>query len=160
MGGEGDAWRRRIINPEDRARCRDHWANYQAQKLALPELFEWRHRLRVTELMMKEAHPYRAHITRVLESEEQAARDDATALMRSQEITGAATMLDISWPPQNNFRIWFGRPGRELGGGEESESDSETEPLPDSPPPPYCGFRYRDPRMDGDNDGNGRPQRV
>ena len=55
-----------------------------ARKLANPELYEWRQRLRVTEIQMMEAHPEGTRIKRILASEEQ-----------------RASLLDTSWPPQN-----------------------------------------------------------
>ena len=62
----------------------DVWLKMLGQKAALPELHAWRHRFRVLEFILREAHPARDHIKRVLDSEEAKARDDATALLRSQ----------------------------------------------------------------------------
>ena len=134
----------------------DPWLKLMGQKATIPDLYEWRHRTRVMELMMSDAHPLREHIRRVLASEEQRAHDDARALLRSQELTGAAASLDIAWPPNNDVRLVIGKPSRELLGMEftEEETTTEEEETWSPPPPPGCGPRFRE-RKDGEGDGNG-----
>ena len=95
-------------------------------------------------------------------SEEARAQEDARALLRTQELTGAQTQLNNSWPPEDNFRVYFGEPRREMFEEDDGfEPFSETETEPDtplrSPPPPYCGpGRFRE---NPDQDGNGGPGR-
>ena len=42
---------------------------------------------------------------RYLDAEAARVRTDAMALMRSQELTGAATSLDFSWPCNHEIKI-------------------------------------------------------
>ena len=64
----------------------DIWLKMLGQKANLPDLHAWRHRFRVLEHILREQHPERDHIRRVIDSEELKAQDDAAALMRSQVI--------------------------------------------------------------------------
>ena len=151
-GGRGHFDERRM--PERRAdnevrrqpEHNDPWRMIQAQKAAMPAIHDWRHRMRVAELQMLETHPQREHIRRVLESEEAAAAADAKALVRSQELTGAATSFDISWPPSKSVTVKFGKPGRDLEIDTESEEDEERPRgrYYGAVPPPNCGYgKYR-----------------
>ena len=120
------------------------------------------------EIMMAEHHPLREHIRRVLDSEEARAQEDARALLRTQQLTGAQTTLNCSWPPEDNFRVYFGEPRREMfeeedgfddPGSDTTDYESDT---PATPPPPYCGpDRFKEnPDQGPDRDGNGRPAGI
>ena len=139
----------------------DQWLKIQAQKATLPDLHRWRHRLRVLELVLMDAHPERDHIRRVLESEEAQAVSDAKAIMRTQEMTGIGTVADIQWPPRNCMMVAHGIPGRTIPGMEaitETDTEDERSPTPD-PIQPHCGrgrFRERR-RSDHEDDGGAGP---
>ena len=97
----------------------------------LPELYMWRHRLRVMEQILMEHHPEREHLKRLFQSEMVAAAEDAKALMRTRELTGAGALLDISWPPRNQIHLTVGRPSRIIPGMElTEESDTSDEDMP------------------------------
>ena len=118
----------------------DPWLELLGIMARHPEVFEWLHRVRTTQHLLMAAHPNRDHIRRVVESEERRSVELAGSLLRGQEVTGAATILDISWPPTNNTTILMGRPGIFMPGAElTDESDEETI----QPPTPYCGPRGR-----------------
>ena len=110
--------RMRFAPPEE-----DQWLTMQQQRAQLPDLHKWRHRIRVLEHVLMDAHPDREHIKRVLASEAHLALEDAKALIRTKEITGAGTMLDFSWPPKNGVRVTLGRPSRAIPGMEVKHSD-------------------------------------
>ena len=99
----------------------DQWLKLQQQKAQLPNLHKWRHRVRVLEHVLMDAHPDRDHIKRVLASEEAQAVTDAKALMRTQELTGTGAIMDIKWPPRNAIAMSVGRPGRTIPGMEVRE---------------------------------------
>ena len=135
----------------------DPWKVIMTQRASLGQLYGWRHRNRVMEIILTHSHPERDHIRRFLESEETQAQEDAMALMRSQQLTGAAASLDIAWPPTNAVKIVMGRPGRvpnvETEDTDEEETETEAE---DSSPPPYCdSFRERRDRDEDGGTGNG-----
>ena len=90
----------------------------------LPELYMWRHRLRVMEQILMEHHPEREHLKRLFQSEMVAAAEDAKALMRTRELTGAGALLDISWPPRNQIHLTVGRPSRIIPGMELTEEST------------------------------------
>ena len=140
QGNQGEGHRL----PEARDEIRgDAWRIMLSQRANSPAMFEWRRRVRVMELQLLETHPERDHIRRVLESEEAAAVTDAKALIRSQELTGAHTMFDISWPLSKSVTVKFGKPGRDVA-DTESETDEEERKgrYYGAVPPPNCGF-YR-----------------
>ena len=151
-GGRRDQGRREgqeQREPRERSGARseaggDPWRTLQAQKAQNPAVFEWRRRVRVMELQMMESHPQREHIRRVLESEEEAAVADARALIRSQELTGAQTSFDISWPPSKAVTVKFGKPGRDRNEDTETDDteDENNGRIYGAVPPPNCGF-YR-----------------
>ena len=108
---------------------------------ANPELFEWLHRLRTTQYMLTMAHPNREHISRVIQSEETRSRELAESLLRGQEITGVATLLNITWPPVRETTTVLGRPGLFIPGAEfymedVDDQDQDEDYLP--PPPRHC----------------------
>ena len=116
---------------------------HQQRMLQHPSLFEVRHCQRVMEIMMSQLHPLRDHIMRVFASKEAWAQADAQALVRTQQLTVAQMTLDTSWPPVDNFKVYFGDRRREMFEVDDdfsSKTETETEPdTPTSPPPPYCG---------------------
>ena len=119
----------------------DQWLAIQQQKAQLPELYMWRHRLRVMEQILMEHHPQREHLKRLFHSELVAAAEDARALMRTRELTGAGALLDISWPPRNQVHLTVGRPSRTIPGMEltsESDTSEEDEPRGECRMIGYC----------------------
>ena len=137
----------------------DQWLKIQAQKASLPDLYRWRHRLRVLEHVLMDAHPEREHIRRVLASEEAQAVSDAKAIMRTQEMTGVGTVADIQWPPRNCMMVAHGIPGRTIPGMEAiTETDTEDERSPSPGPQPHCGRRrFRERRRSDRDDGGSGP---
>ena len=115
----------------------DPWIQLQSVMARFPALFEWLHRVRTTQHLLMSAHPNRDHIRRVVESEELRSVELARSLLRSQEITGAATLLDISWPPANGSMVVLGRPGMFVPGAEMTDDDTDEEDY-QLPPPPHC----------------------
>ena len=146
-----------------RIRERDPWRAHQERMIRHPAIYEWRHRQAVSEIMMMELHPMRDHIRRVLASEQSRAQEDARALIRSQQITGAQTQLNTSWPPVDNFRVYFGEPHREMYEEDDDFAQtSDTDSEPDwqrSPPPPYCAPAGPRDRGNPDRDEDGRGPR-
>ena len=117
----------------------DPWLQLLAIMANHPAIFEWLHRVRTTQHLLMAAHPNREHIQRVVESEERRARDLARSLLQGQEMTGAATLLDISWPPTNGSTVVLGRPGLFMPGADlTDETDDEDDDF-QLPPPPHCG---------------------
>ena len=137
----------------------DQWLKVLAQKAAQPDLYSWKHRNRVMEIVLTQAHPDRDHIRRCLDSEETRAQQDAMALLRTEQITGAAASLDTSWPPKDSVRIVMNGPGWAPTRGRDDESSESSEAEADrwSPPPPYCEAQARrnGGRRDDDLGGNG-----
>ena len=128
------------MNPDVPA---DPWLGLMSQMANCPSIHAWRHRVRVMEYLMMDIHPDHDHIRRVVDSQERRARDTARALVRTQELSGAATVPDISWPPRDGTMIVMGCPaGTYPGIGDEPSSESEEEEELDygavPPPPPYC----------------------
>ena len=120
---------------------RDPWQEVLTVMAANPELFEWLHRLRTTQYMLTMAHPNREHISRVIQSEETRSRELAESLLRGQEITGVATLLNITWPPVRETTTVLGRPGLFIPGAEfymedVDDQDQDEDYLP--PPPRHC----------------------
>ena len=85
--------------------------------------------------------------------------EDAKALLRTKELTGAGALLDVEWPPRNEVHLMMGRPSRDIPGMElTEESDTSDEEDPRGNPPPYCsvGPRQRERRHDDDDQDQGR----
>ena len=127
-------------NPNPRSRTGvpgDPWLELMGLMARHPEVFEWLHRVRTTQHLLMMAHPNREHIRRVVQSEEARSADLARSLIQGQEMTGAATMLDIAWPPSrfSSNTIVMGQPGMYVPGAEISE---ESEDEADYYPPPHC----------------------
>ena len=139
------------VKPGSRIFPQDPWVQLQGVMARFPALFEWLHRVRTTQHLLMSAHPNRDHIRRVVESEELRSVELARSLLRSQEITGAATLLDISWPPANGSMVVLGRPGMFVPGAEMTEDDSDEEDYR-LPPPPHCA-PWRDGRGRGGRGG-------
>ena len=165
-GGRPTALRRQVATE---GATDDKWLTVMAQKAAHPEIYGWKHRNRVMEIVLIHSHPERDHIRRCLDSEETRAQEDAMALMRTQQLTGALTSLDTSWPPKVGVRIIMEGAGWHPTGEVErreptSSSDETEEDRRWSPPPPYCeanGIRPRPRRDDEDRPGGaGRPVRA
>ena len=144
LGGRGRGRTRRQTKSDNRDKVkalgrRDPWLGMLELRARHPELFEWLHRVRATQHLLMAAHPSREHIRRVLESEEVRAADLARALLQGQEATGAATYLDISWPPPNSRTgtntIIMGRPGLFVPGAELSDESDDEENMGYTPPP-------------------------
>ena len=159
--------RRRRRRPELEARRvpRDPFLKLQRLKTRHPQIFEWRHRLRVFEEILRRSHPHnRDHMERYFASEYRAVQEDANTLLRHRELTGAATELDINLPPQNAVRFRADAHHRELldeepfetdrsltETEEEEEGEDEEEQGVFQPPPRYCG----PPSPRGDRGGGG-----
>ena len=121
----------------------DPWLGLMAQMANSPAIHAWRHRVRVMEYLLMDIHPDHDHIRRVVDSQERRARDTARALVRTQELSGAATVPDISWPPRDGTMIVMGCPVGTYPGINDpadlhSETSEEEEDDYRAAPPPHC----------------------
>ena len=71
----------------------------------------------------------REHIRMVSENEEEAATANTRALIWSQELTGAQTSFNITWPPSRAITVKFSRPGRDLSKETKTDETEEDEGL-------------------------------
>lgn len=148
MNEEQAARRERTLN---RLR-KEPWARLTKLKHDMPDLMEWRHRLRVYEEVLRTSHPQRAHIERVLETERQRVVEEAKTITHFRGLAGMRTDVDISWPPTDAMRVTVAPVQADYT---DSETDSEEEEDPRGRPPPYCGPapQYRPPSPDNDRRG-------
>ena len=125
----------------------------------MPDLMEWRHRLRVFEEVLRTSHPQRAHIERVLETEQRRVEEEVRTITHFRGLAGMRTDVDISWPPTDAVRVTVAPVQADYT---DSETESEEDlgngllPTPRGRPPPYCGPApdYRPPSPgQGDREG-------